>query len=121
MNQQQQQASSQSRMTSASFDVSSLNLASLSINNNEYQHHPSAAQEQALSSRGWGSTETRKAYTSLRDLASCNHQQQAERPSSGLIKTPDDSSNSLQSASDSEYFVGGGSDNDVMDCDDNFF
>jgi hypothetical protein len=110
---QQQQASNQSRMMNANFDVSSLNLASLSINN-DYQHL--SAQEQALA-RGWGSAETRKAYTSLQDLANCNQHQQ--RTSSGLINT--DSSNSLQSSSDCDYFVGGVPDDDGMDCEDNFF
>jgi hypothetical protein len=110
---QQQQDSSQSRMTSASFDVSILNLASLSINN-DYQHL--SAQEEALT-RGWGSAETRKAYASLQDLANCNHQQQ--QTSSGLANTG--SYNSLQSSSDCDYFVGGVPDDDGMDCEDNFF
>lgn len=110
---QQQQASSQSRMTSASFDVSILNFASLSINN-DYQHL--SAQEQAIL-RGWGSAETRKAYISLQHLANCNHQQQ--RTSSGIVNTG--SSNSLQSSSDCDSFVGGVPDDDGMDCEDNFF
>jgi hypothetical protein len=46
------------------FDVNSLNLASLSLNESNL-----SSQRQGLPTRGWGSQETRKAYATLNTLA----------------------------------------------------
>jgi hypothetical protein len=46
------------------FDVNSLNLASLSLNESNH-----SSQRQGLPRRGWGSQETRKAYATLNTLA----------------------------------------------------
>jgi hypothetical protein len=55
------------------YQVSSLNFASLSLTNDCYTSPPQIAnaspQKRLLSSSGWGSQETRKAYESLTSLA----------------------------------------------------
>jgi hypothetical protein len=106
----QQATSRTTKSLTSNVGVSSLNLASLCVNDN-----PSQA-DQALSRR-WGSAETRKAYDSLQSLADASDKY-----------TRQDSMGSTSSAMQSSaihvpqqwgYFVDSEID-DEMECD-NFF
>ena len=99
---------------SCSSSVSSLDLSSLSMN---VCDSTEISQEQRIPS-GWGSQETRKAYTSLQGLASC--QDDSYRGKARVQRSTSSASSSstvvdLQPACD--FFVP----EDEMDCDENFW
>ena len=100
-------------MKRESFGISSLNLATLSLN---------GCDECAAlrPSPGWGNAETRKAYTPLESLAESesNNVTYVQRHETS------DSSSRLKPSYDEqrdEDFVGVSFEEDAMECDDNFF
>ena len=97
-------------------NVSNLNLASLSLS--EGIDDTSSGRGQRLS-RGWGSQETRKAYSSLHTLVDCQDQSQNEKSNVQRITTITSNSSSVTDQQQScDFFV---SNDDDMDCDQNFW
>jgi hypothetical protein len=96
----------------SSSSVSSLNLASLSMNECD---STTLSPVQRLSN-GWGSQETRKAYTSLQTLADCqdnaHHGKSRQRSNSTTS-----SSSAVVDQQASDVFLS----DDEMDCDENFW
>jgi hypothetical protein len=93
--------------------VSSLNLASLSMNECD---STTQSQDQRLSN-GWGSQETRKAYTSLHELADCQDNSHHGKPRVQRSNSRTSTSSTVVDQQAYDFFVS----DDEMDCDENFW